>query len=356
MLEEGVTSFVLASLAMPWDLLLSYLKSAAAFRGQHYHEDAFSYATTLLGIMIEGTFMNRKFRGCHNASYVHDVVEGDWQGKVEELAKAGGDSLFALNVAPESNPLECQKLIEHARKELGLRVAVGHCQPTGEQLRQAIACGVSYVIHLGNGGTGTSWKKFHRMGMLEEALRNDALHATIIGDGFHISKRYVRDWIHRKDLARSSFVTDRAFAFQVPRDFTVFGISGRCETTPKGSFLRVVGKSDPPIEKLLAPDSTYTFALFGSHASMLQVFQNALNWFARSMEGVSVREHPGYGFHGALKIATALCCKNPAHVAGLEKRIGTIETGYVANCVLLRISDDVKGRKKVAIEKVFVGK
>jgi hypothetical protein len=50
----------------------------------------------------------------------------------------------------------------------------------------------------GNGATGTSWKKFHNGGMLEESLRNDALHVTIIGDGFHISKQYVRDWIARK--------------------------------------------------------------------------------------------------------------------------------------------------------------
>jgi N-acetylglucosamine-6-phosphate deacetylase len=93
-------------------------------------------------------------------------------------------------------------MIRSIRNDHNKIVAVGHCQPTGAQLRAAIKAGVEYVIHLGNGHTGSSWKKFHKGGMLEECLRNDNIHVTLIADGFHLSKHYVRDWVSRKELHR----------------------------------------------------------------------------------------------------------------------------------------------------------
>lgn len=37
-------------------------------------------------------------------------------------------------------------------------VAAGHCKPHAVMMRKAIAAGCSYVIHLGNGPTGSSFK------------------------------------------------------------------------------------------------------------------------------------------------------------------------------------------------------
>jgi N-acetylglucosamine-6-phosphate deacetylase len=356
MLREGVTSFVLASLAMPWESLLEYLSALDAFRHTQYDEvfegsaaNSHCFDEQLIGAMVEGTFMNRDFRGCHNGEYVFDVKD-DWQGKVSQIVETG--SIFAINVAPETNPPACLQMIREIKERHGKIVAVGHCQPTGEQLRAAIASGVEYVIHLGNGHTGSSWKRFHKGGMLEECLRNDAIHVTLIADGFHLSKHYVRDWVQRKELSRVSFVSDRAFAMQCPVEFSVFGIHGRREDTEKGTFLRVFDAGDPSLAELLSPANTATVRLFGSHCTMLEIFENALRWFRDEMEGVAVRKHRGYGLPAALAIAVALCSSNPARLARKDRYLGRVAPGMVGNACLIRVDD----KMKVSIVKVFLGR
>lgn len=213
MWAEGCTSYILASLASPWDELLSYLSGMHAFRQRVYRVPfvpqpiEMTFGNTLLGAMVEGTFMNPRFRGCHNEAYVLPLVAGKWEDQLQSIMDTG--SIFAVNIAPECNPVESPKFIEQVKKRYRACVAIGHCQPTGKQVREAVEQGVDYVVHLGNGATGHSWKKFDQGGMLEEALRNDRLHVTIIGDGFHIDKHYVRDWIQRKELHRATLVTDR---------------------------------------------------------------------------------------------------------------------------------------------------
>jgi N-acetylglucosamine-6-phosphate deacetylase len=95
MLKEGVTSFVLASLAMPWDSLIEYLGALDSFRHSVYLDEGFSglekkepfsYEEQLIGAMVEGTFMNRAFRGCHNGAYVLDIAN-DWRSKVETIVE-----------------------------------------------------------------------------------------------------------------------------------------------------------------------------------------------------------------------------------------------------------------------------
>jgi N-acetylglucosamine-6-phosphate deacetylase len=213
MWAEGCTSYVLASLASPWDELLQYLSGMNAFRTRTYQVPFpsrsvdMTFANTLLGAMVEGTFMNPRFRGCHNEAYVLSVVPGKWEDQLKSIMETG--SIFAVNVAPECNPVESLKFIDQVKNRYRASVAIGHCQPTGKQVRDAVEQGVDYVVHLGNGATGHSWKKFFNGGMLEECLRNDKLHVTIIGDGFHVDKHYVRDWIQRKELHRATLVTDR---------------------------------------------------------------------------------------------------------------------------------------------------
>ena len=357
MLKEGVTSYVLTSLAMPFDNLLSYLTSVDVFRHREFdgvfENDAsrmWSFDGQLIGAMVEGTYMNAKFRGCHNASYVHRLEDSSvWESELAQIVATG--SVFAVNIAVDVNPSESWDAIRYL-KNRKITVAIGHCQPTGAQLCRAVEAGVEYVIHLGNGSTGTSWKEFHRGGMLQEALRNDNLHVTIIADGFHVSKRVIRDWVSRKDLSRVSFVTDRAFAIESPeRDFTVFGVSGRKEETDSGCFLRTYKPDDASLEEIMDPSSTASMTLFGAEVTMLKIFENVFSWFSAEMEGVNVRTHAGYDEVSALAIAVTTCCENPARIAKLDK-IGRIEAGYISNACLLRRTPG----RSFKVEKVFLGK
>jgi hypothetical protein len=57
----------------------------------------------------------------------------------------------------------------------------------------------------------------------------------------------------------------------------------------------VFNAGDPPLQDLMGAASTTKISLFGSHCTMLQIFENALRWFHTEMEGVVVRTHRGMG-------------------------------------------------------------
>lgn len=359
LLEEGVTSYVMATIAMPFDHLLQYLGRLNDFRHQVFDCEfangtrPFAYHEQLMGALVEGTWMNRKFRGCHNPEYVLHIDESDlWLRQMDAVLACG--SIFSINVAPEGTFVHKRmEAIRHVASHEGVLCSAGHTQPTAFQLRMAVEQGTSYVIHLGNGSTGHSWKSFHSGGMLEEALRNDNLHVTLIADGIHVSKEYIRDWIHRKDLGRVSLITDRAFVTEAPEvDFSVFGVNGRRENTPHGSFYRTFEQGYPTFEELMDPASTAVCTLFGAAVTMLKTFSNCLTWYSEPLPGINLRQHQAYNLASALAIAVTLCCLNPMRLAKRDMDFGRVAPGYVCNSLLVRVDPKTF---QVEIVHVFLG-
>ena len=321
---RGVTGLVLATLAAPLEDILAYLRGMAevleAARGTRC--DPIDRA--FIGGLVEGTFMNPALSGAHNPAWILEPQ----REVLDRLLDTGAAKL--INIAPETSP-DAIDLIRHAVSR-GAVVGAGHAKPHAERLREAVAAGLKYIIHLGNGPTGSSLKAFRDGGMLEESLRNDDIVASIIMDGIHIHPGLVRDWIARKGLTRVIGTSDAAFALDPPRGgFEVLGIEGR--VSEDGRWLKVVPR---PGVQAANPSSSDFGALFGSAASMRDVFENALNWLTREMTGVATRSHAAMELDGALRAASLLCSTNPAGLIGLGDR-GEIATGKRADAILLEI-------------------
>ncbi len=338
---RGVTGIALATLAAPLDDVLEYLRGIAkVLRNPETAADRI-----LIGALVEGTFMNPEFCGAHNPKWVLPPSAGI----LEMLLDTGGMRL--LNVAPEMG-LDAIPVIEAATAR-GVVVGVGHAKPHAERLRQAVAAGLRYVIHLGNGPTGSSLKGFHDGGMLEEALRNDQLMITVIVDGVHVHEQLVRDWLARKELSRFIAVSDAGFAMGVPEgEFEVFGIRGRAEDG--GSFLRVVtGDGAGPGTRGANPFSSDVATLFGAAIGMRRVFENTLNLLTREMEGVYYRNHAAMSLVDAVQAASRICAFNPATLLGLRGR-GSLEVGARADALLAAI-DGPPGRHRVSLRRIWLG-
>ena len=71
-------------------------------------------------------------------------------------------SIMCVQIGDEADALD----VVLKAKEAGVVVAVGHAKPHAVMLRKAVDAGCSYVIHLGNGPTGSSWKSFNDGGMM----------------------------------------------------------------------------------------------------------------------------------------------------------------------------------------------
>jgi len=330
--RRGTTGFILATLAAPVEEVLGYLRGMrAALEGRPGSSGVF------LGGLVEGTFMNPELSGAHNRRFILEPT----RGLVDSMIDTGAVRL--LNIAPETSPAALE-VIRHAASR-GVTVGAGHAKPHAERLREAVEAGLRYIIHLGNGPTGSSLKAFRDGGMLEESLRNDGLVVTIILDGVHIHPALVRDWIERKGLERVIAVSDAGFAMGNPQgEFEVLGIRGRMAA---GGWLEVVGSA------ARNPLSSDFGALFGSAADMRLVFETAVSLFTREMTGVYCRRHAALPLEEALAAAARITSENPARLLGLVDR-GRLEPGLRADLVLLELSGR-PGDYRAAVRSVWVG-
>ena len=334
---RGVTGIIIATLAAPIDHLRGYLYGAAHV----LHERRSATSSVLLGMFVEGSFMNPQFCGAHNPNWVlPPSIE-----VLDQLLETG--SVRMLNVAPEMSS-EALSVITKATQH-GVVVGVGHAKPHARHLREAVAAGARFAIHLGNGPTGTNLKAFNDGGMLEEALRNDDLVVTVIVDGYHVHPQLVRDWLRRKELNRFVAISDLGFALGVPKgEFEVCGIRGRA--ADDGRYLEVVSAPGSSPSNPLSSDRSN---LFGAAVEMRDVFENLLNLLTVEMEGVYHRRHQAYPFFEAVHMTSQACSENPARLAGAPGR-GRLHCGSRADAILSRISGDT-GNHQVEVLRVFLG-
>ena len=331
----GVTGCVLATLAAPLDEILAYLLGM-----KEVLEGGGELSGILLGSLVEGTFMNPEFHGAHNPDW---VLPPD-PGVLDQLLSTGAVSM--INIAPETTPGAIPLIAEAAGR--GVVVGCGHAKPHAECVREAVAAGLSYVIHLGNGPTGTSLKVFNDGGLLEEALRNDDLVATFIVDGFHVHPQLLRDWISRKEVSRCVGISDAGFGTGAPTaPFELCGIEG--EPADDGRYLRVVRSAE---ERELAERTSDAGALFGAAIGMREVFENLVNLFSVELEGVHVRSHPALSLADSVAAASSMCSENPARLLGVGDR-GVLAPGARGDIALLEITGE-PGALEVKVRETLV--
>ena len=331
----GVTGCVLATLAAPLDEILAYLRGM-----KEVLDGGGKLSGILLGSLVEGTFMNPEFHGAHNPDW---VLPPD-PGVLDQLLSTGAVSM--INIAPETTPGAIPLIAEAAGR--GVVVGCGHAKPHAECVREAVAAGLAYVIHLGNGPTGSSLKVFNDGGLLEEALRNDNLVATFIVDGFHVHPQLLRDWISRKEVSRCVGISDAGFGTGAPTGpFELCGVQG--EPADDGRYLRVVRSAE---ERELAERTSDAGALFGAAIGMREVFENLLNLFSVELEGVHVRRHPAFSLADSVAASSAMCSANPARLLGIEGR-GVLGPGARGDITLLEITGE-PGSFEVKVRETLV--
>ncbi len=333
--ETGVTGLALATLAAPIDEIIAYLRGLALVCSNPTDPAE----RILLGGLVEGSFMNPEFCGAHNPKWIVppalDVLD-------EFLAT---NAVRLINVAPEMS--DAAMAVIRRATAAGVVVGVGHAKPHAECLREAISAGARYVIHLGNGPTGSSLKGFHDGGMLEESLRNDALVVTVIVDGYHVHFDLVRDWIERKEPERFVAVSDAAFAMDFPAgEFEVFGVGG--VVSPDGRYLQVAADSAPK-----NPRSSDVGRLFGAAAQMRDVFENLLNLVTTERAGVYYRRHRALELADGIALASQVCSASPAALLGMNDR-GVVREGARADAILVSVGG-APGSYSVRVRDVWIG-
>lgn len=263
---------------------LSVVAKAIAAVEQALHEKV----PGILGIHLEGPFLNPERKGVHDASKFKIIDEAAFE--LLTSLKAGKT---LITIAPElTTPGMITRLVK-----AGVVVAAGHSAANYEQTKTALAAGLSSFTHLFNAMMPLTSRE---PGMVGAALENASSWCCIIVDGYHVHTASLKVAHQAKAAGKMVLVTDAMPSVgATDKSFMLNGELIRCEN----------GKL-----------STAAGTLAGSDLDMLAAVKNTV-----AMVGIELDE--------VIRMASTY----PAAMMG-ENNLGAIKVGYTASMIL--INDD----------------
>lgn len=235
----------------------------------------------VLGIHIEGPFLNAARRGVHDARKIRKLDEA----AVKLLTTpTGGKTLLTL--APEMTSPRMIRVLTDA----GVIVSAGHSNATYAEVREALAAGLTGFTHLFN---AMSQMTVREPGVVGAALEDPNSWCSIIVDGHHVDPVVLRLALRTKRHDRFMLVTDAMPSVGSTRK--TFSLLGRRITARDGVCVDEEG------------------TLAGSDIDMAAAVRNTVQLLQLDLKE-------------AVRMATIY----PAGFLGLEERLGRIAPGYCA--------------------------
>lgn len=199
----------------------------------------------ILGIHLEGIFINPEKKGIHNPAHFLAPT-------VENYKLVADDFIKIVTLAPELIPLipsgtfshageKAQNLIEYL-SEKGVKVQAGHC--VGGDLT-----GCAGVTHLFNAMSGVA----HRGETTAlSALVDDNIYTEIIGDGIHVSDKALELVFKCKPLEKIILISD-----SLPcTNYNPHSLSEEKQLLMSGANVRDVGTGEK-LEFVFADEKVY---------------------------------------------------------------------------------------------------
>lgn len=288
--REGTTSFLATTMTQEPEAIEKALINA----GQYISDEQPSGMAEILGIHLEGPFVNPKMAGAQPAQYMINP-DVDIFKKWNELSN---HHVKVVTLAPEQPG--GSKLIRYL-KEHEIVASIGHSDAIYDEMDQAITDGATQVTHLFN-----QMKKLHHRepGVVGAALLRDELKAEIIIDGIHVSPEIIKLAYKQKTQTGLLLITD----------------SMRAKCLKNGTY--DLGGQEVTVEdgKAVLADG----ALAGSTLKMGQALKNLLSYTKCSLEE-----------------AVEMASLNPAKQLNLHDKKGSIKVGKDADVVILNEENEV---------------
>ena len=239
----------------------------------------------VLGIHLEGPFLNEKKKGAHDASKFR-VLDRD----AIELLSSLRNGITMVTLAPETtSPGMIAELVD-----AGVVVAAGHTNASYDETRAALDAGLIGFTHLFNAMSPLTGRA---PGVVGAALDNELSWCGLIVDGHHVHPASLRVALASKPRGRCLLVTDAMPS--VGAADKAFQLNGRAISVADG--------------KCVTADGT----LAGSDLDMAAAVKNAMRML-----------------HLDTAEAVRMASKYPAEAIGLGAELGQIKAGYRANLVL----------------------
>lgn len=131
----------------------------------------------ILGVHLEGPFLNSQKRGAHPAEYLLPLTIE----QVKRILGDYGEVVKVITLAPELDPTG--EVIPYLRSK-GIIVSLGHSQATATQAEEAFKLGATMVTHAFN---AMPLLHHREPGLLGAAIINPDVMCGFIADGEHVS-------------------------------------------------------------------------------------------------------------------------------------------------------------------------
>jgi N-acetylglucosamine-6-phosphate deacetylase len=170
--DQGIDAFLPTLVTTSVETIQRSLATLAPYVNQ-----ASSNTAQILGVHLEGPFLNSAKRGAHPQEHLLPLT-------IDQVKRVLGDYASIIKVmtlAPELDPTG--EAIAYLRS-LGITVSLGHSQATAAQAQHAFAQGITMLTHAFNALPGLHHRE---PGALGAAIANAQIHCGLIADGQHVS-------------------------------------------------------------------------------------------------------------------------------------------------------------------------
>lgn len=240
--------------------------------------------TGVLGMHLEGPFLNLAKRGAHLARYIKKPTNNE----LEEIIKYGKGVIKLMTIAAENfTPEQIDMLLES-----GINISLGHSNATYKQAKDAYNQGIKLCTHLFNAMTQMGHRE---LGVVGATFDSSEVYAPIILDGFHCDYAAARI-AYKLKQDKLFLISDALFVGEKVKQFKWEEFDAYLEN---GQYRNSEGN------------------LAGAAVSMADCVRNAVE-----KVGISLEE--------AIKMATI----RPAKALKLENEIGQIAEGFPAKFVV----------------------
>lgn len=266
LVKSGTTSFMITMATNTMEVIDEALTTL-----RNYHHPA------LLGLHLEGPYLNPAKRGAHPAEYIRTPKNAE----ISALLDRGNGCLRMMTIAPERFDEATIALL----LDSGVLLSAGHSDATFDEAMDGFSNGIQAVTHFFN-----AMSPFHHRnpGLPGATFQSAGVRASIIADGIHVDYQTLA--ISKRLLG------DRLFL-----------ITDAVVEVATGTYTHVFTG-----DRYTLPDGT----LSGSALTMMQAVANCVR-------------HAGIPLEEALRMATVY----PATLIG-EERLGRIAMGSTANLVI----------------------
>lgn len=156
----------------------------------------------ILGVHLEGPFLNFQKRGAHPAEYLLPLT-------LENVKQVLGDYAHVVKVITLAPELDVTDEVIPYLHSLGITVSLGHSQATAIQAEKAFKLGASMATHAFNAMPSLHHRE---PGLLGAALINPNVYCGFIADGQHICQTMIQLLLSAGGYEKGLFLVSDALA------------------------------------------------------------------------------------------------------------------------------------------------